>query len=58
MDNNIEILWKDLKILEEDILNDIEATENPFYYGMLDVLRWIKEKNINKVYTNEQKNLG
>jgi len=43
--------------LEQNILSEIDRTDSPYYYGMLEVLRWIKDKNTEtKIFEDEKNN--
>ena len=38
--------WDDLNKLEEEVLSNIEQQDASYYYGMLEVIRWMKDKNV------------
>ena len=42
----LALRWEDINILEEEILSNIKQHDNSYYYGMLEVIRWMKDKNI------------
>ena len=55
--HSVVIKLSDLQELEQTILSDIDRTDSPYYYGMLEVLRWIKDKNTEtKIFEDEKNN--
>ena len=55
--HSVVIKLSDLQELEQNILSDIDRTDSPYYYGMLEVLRWIKDKNTEtKIFEDEKNN--
>ena len=55
--HSVVIKLSDLQELEQNILSDIDRTDSPYYYGMLEVLRWIKDNNTEtKIFEDEKNN--
>lgn len=42
----LALSWEDILNLEEEILDNISKTDNEYFHGMLEVIRWMKEKNV------------
>jgi len=44
--NYFVIKSSDVQDIERLITSEIDRTDAPYYYGMLEVLRWMKDRNI------------